>query len=242
MKPLQHSQISQKTYGGLWTDYIEVHNFMDSSKASCAHFKHRFFLHHAEGIELGMRIFGENLVNSEGKTIEIRRLLTNHMIEDLGRVVTVEDWARDLLPDTDESFYKFLAKKSAQIEADRIPGENELLAAYNLSEKDRAAVKEFLAFPLVTSNHPGALLVSHNSFAVYLAERILGVAFVKAGRNSNVEKPKNGHLVPVREIFERVIFHRMKMIYSPAEIVARTAAGEWMRGSRSPGREHFKSK
>ena len=118
MKPLQHSQISQKTYGGSWTDYIEVHNFLDSSKAACAHFKHRFFLHHAEGIEFGVRIFGENLVNSGGKTIEIRQLLINHLIEDLGRVVSVEDWARDLLPDTDDSFYKFLAKKRAQIEAD----------------------------------------------------------------------------------------------------------------------------
>lgn len=148
------------------------------------------------------------------------------MIEDLGRVVSVEDWGRDLLPDTDDSFYKFLAKKREQIEAEQVPGENELLAAYNLSEKDCAAVKEFLAFPLARLNHPGALLVTHNAFAVYLAERILGVAFVRAGRNSNVEKPKNGRLVPVREIFERVIFHRMKMVYSPAEIVARTAARE----------------
>jgi hypothetical protein len=150
------------------------------AKPPSAHFKHRFFLHHAEGIEFGVRIFGGNLVNSEGKTIEIRQLLTNHLIEDLGRVVSVEDWARDLLPNSNDSFYKFLAKKRAQTEADQIPGENELLAAYNLSEKDRAAVKEFLAFPLVTSNHPGALLVTHNSFAVYLAERILG----KASRQS----------------------------------------------------------
>lgn len=77
MKPLQHAQISQKNYVGSWEDYIEVHNFLDSSKAACAHFKHRFFLHHAEGIEFGVRIFGENLINSEGKTIEIRRLLIN---------------------------------------------------------------------------------------------------------------------------------------------------------------------
>lgn len=172
MKPLQHAQISAKTYGGRWQDYIEVHNFLDSSKAACAHFKHRFLLHHIEGIELGVQIFGETLTNSENKIIETRQLLTEHLIEDVGRVVTVKDWARDLLPDPNNSFYTFLAKKRSQIETNQIPGENELLARFNLSDKDSAAVKSFLAFPLTNSEHPAALLVSHNSFAVFLAERI----------------------------------------------------------------------
>lgn len=231
MKPLQHAQISQKTYGGSWSDYIEVHNFLDSSKTACAHFKHRFLLHHREGVELGARVFGETLMNSKNREIKIRGLLTDHLIEDVGRVVSVEDWARDLLPDPNDSFYKFLAKKRASIEADQVPGENELLAAFSLSEKDRAAVKAFLAFPLLNSAHPAALLVSHNSFAVYLGERVLGCAFVKESKNTKGEYPKKKHLVAVREIFERVIFQRTKMIYSPAEIVARTASREWMRGA-----------
>ncbi|CAN5731748.1 hypothetical protein BH24ACI1_BH24ACI1_21780 [soil metagenome] len=224
MKPLQHAQISANTYGGKWQDYIEIHCFLDSSKATCAHFKHRFLLHHREGIELGVRIFGASIRNSENETIETRRLLTDHLIEDVGRVVGIEDWARDLLPDPSDSFYKFLAKKRSQIGTDQIPGENELLTAFNLSDKDRTTVKSFLAFPLETAEHPAALLVSHNSFAVFLAERIFGCAFVK-----NTETQKQ--LVAVREILERVIFLRMKSVYSPAEIVARTASQEWMRGA-----------
>jgi hypothetical protein len=224
MKPLQHAQISAKTHGGRWHDYIEVHSFLDSSKAACAHFKHRSLLHHLEGIELGVRIFGEKLVNSENKAIETRRILTEHLTEDVGRVVSVEDWARDLLPNENDSFYKFLAKKRASIETDRIAGENELLGAFNLSENDIAVIKKFLRFPLENSAHPAALLVSHNSFAVYLAERIFGHAFVK---NTNTQK----QLVAVREVFERLIFLRMKAVYSPAEIVARTEAKEWMRGA-----------
>jgi len=86
--------------------------------------------------------------------------------EDVGRLVKVDDWARDLLPDRGDSFYKFLAKKRGQIEAEQVPGESELLGAFNLSEKDRAAVKAFLCFPLENSAHAGALLISHNSFAV----------------------------------------------------------------------------
>ncbi|MBA3633315.1 MAG: hypothetical protein H0W58_11000 [Acidobacteria bacterium] len=224
MKPLQHAQISQKNYGGKWQDYIEVHNFLDSSKATCAHFKHRFLLHHAEGIELGVRILGETLTNSENKIIETRRLLTDHLIEDVGRIVSVEDWARDLLPDENNSFYNLLAKKHRQIEGDEVTGENELFGVFNLSEKDRAAVKNFLAFPLENSTHPAALLISHNSFAVFLAERIFGSALVK-------DNASQKQLIAVREVFERVIFLRMKAVYSPAEIVARTASQEWMRGA-----------
>ncbi len=226
MKPLQHAQISAKTHGGKWQDYIEIHSFLDSSKAACAHFKHRFLLHHREGIELGARIFGETLLNSKNKTIETRRILTEHLIEDVGRIVSVEDWARDLLRDENDSFYKFLAKKRASIESDCISGENELLAAFNLSKDDALAVKKFLRFPLETSAHPAALLVSHNSFAIFLAEQIFGHAFPRNTGSQN-------QLVAVREVFERLIFLRMKAVYSPAEIVARTESKEWMRGTNA---------
>lgn len=226
MKPLQHAQISKKTHGGCWQDYIAIHSFLDSSKAACAHFKHRFLLHHTEGIELGARIFGESLTTSENNTIETRRILTEHLIEDVGRIISVEDWARNLLPNEGDSFYKFLAKKRAAIEGNDIQGENELLAGLNLSKDDAAAVKKFLRFPLENSTHPAALLVSHNSFAVFLAERIFGHAFVKDTGSQN-------QLVAIREVFERLIFLRMKAVYSPAEIVARTASCEWMRGANA---------
>lgn len=225
MKPLQHALISQKIHGGIWQDYIEIHNFLDSSKAACANFKHRLLLHHAEGIELGVQIFGEKLTNSEGKSIEIKRLLTEHLIEDVGKVVTVEDWARDLLPHRQDSFYKFLEKKRGQIEAGKVPGENQLLDSFHLSEKDCAAVKDFLLFPLKCSVHPAALLFSHNSFAIYLAERVLGCAFTKAAKN------RQEQFISVREVFERLVFLRLKTIFSPAEIIARTSSREWMRGA-----------
>ena len=224
MKPLQHAQISQKVHGGTWQEYIEIHNFLDSSKTTCAHFKHRFLLHHAEGIELGVRIFGEKFTNSVGKSIEIRKLLTEHLIEDVGKVVTVEDWAGDLLPDRQSSFYRFLEKKRGQIEANEVSVENQLLDSFNLSEKDRANVKNFLLFPLNNSTHPAALLFSHNSFAIFLAERILGHAFVKA------IKSRQKQFVSVREVLERLTFGRMKTIFSPVEIIAQTSSQDWMRG------------
>ncbi len=229
MKPLQHAQISAKTYGGDWTDYIEIHSFLDSSKSACAHFKHRFLLHHAEGIELAVRIFGETITNSENRIISTKQILTDHLIEDVGRVVLIEDWARDLLPTQDSSFYKFLAKKREQIENDAINGERELLEAFGLKREDIAAIKKFLVFPLETCDHPAALIISHNSFAVFLAEKIFGFAFVKNNKKESEDKSKK-QLVAVREVFERLIFLRLKTIYSPAEIIARTKEADWMRG------------
>lgn len=229
MKPLQHAQISAKTYGGEWSDYIHIHSFLDSSKATSAHFKHRFLLHHAEGIELTVYIFGEAVNNSEGCKILTRQLLTDHLIEDVGRVVTIEDWIRDLMPKQDSSFYKFLAKKREQIETGEINGERELFQTFNLNEKDINTIRNFLAFPLKSSAHPAALLFSHNSFAVFLAERVFGYAFVKNNKEKGTNNSKK-QLVAVREVFERLIFLRLKAVYSPAEIIARTDEADWMRG------------
>ncbi len=229
MKPLQHAQISAKTYGGKWTDYIEIHSFLDSSKAASAHYKHRFLLHHAQGIELAVRVFGETVINCENREISTRQLLTDHLIEDVGRIVTIEDWAKDLMLKQDNSFYKFLTKKREQIENGGIKGERELFQAFNLKEKDIIAAKEFLAFPLKKSAHPAALLFSHNSFAIFLAERIFGYAFVKNDKKANEDASKRA-LIAVREVFERLIFLRLKAVYSPAEIIARTNESDWMRG------------
>jgi hypothetical protein len=227
MKPLQHAQISAKKYGGSWSDYIELHSFLDSSKAACAHFKHRLLLHHAEGIEIAVRLFGKTIVNSDGQIISTKSLLTDHLIEDVGKIVSIEDWANDLFPISSESVYKFLAKKRNQIESDFVKGETELLRAFNLSEADISAIKDFLKFPLKNSTHPAAILFSHNSFSIFLAEKIFGYALAKQSKAANSQRPQ---LISTREVFERLIFRRMKAIYSPAEIIARSRQAEWMRG------------
>lgn len=229
MKPLQHAQISAKNYGGIWSDYIEIHNFLDSSKAACAHFKHRFLLHHSEGIELAVRLFGEQITNSVGETVSTRQILTDHLIEDIGSVSSIEDWARDLIPKKDTPFYRLLAKRREQIEKDIVKGERKLLNAFNLSDEDISAIKSFLALPFKQSTHPAALLFSHNSFAIFLAEKLLGVALIKNATHASQANVKK-QLVATREVFERLIFLRMKTIYSPAEIIVRTAESGWMRG------------
>ena len=174
---------------------------------------------------LAARLFGEQIENSESQTVSTRRILTDHLIEDVGSIVSVEDWARDLMPRNDAPFYQFLARKRGQIEAGEIKGEKELLNAFNLADEDVCAVKSFLDFPLRISAHPAALLFSHNSFAIFLAEKLFGVAFVKKNSKASLKESKK-QLAATREVFERLIFQRMKAVYSPAEIVARTETAE----------------
>lgn len=96
MKPYIHALISVKKFGGTPEDYIEIHDFMDSSKQCYASVAHRALLHNSFGIYLAEKVFGHNITNSEGKEISVREVAEHHVIEDLGKIPTVEDWLRNL--------------------------------------------------------------------------------------------------------------------------------------------------
>ena len=53
-------------------------------------------LHNTFGIEICERIFGDFIINSENKEIEVRYIVINHIREDLGFVPTVKDWCKEL--------------------------------------------------------------------------------------------------------------------------------------------------
>lgn len=63
MKPFVHAKNSALKYGGDPEDYIEIHNWMDSSKVFCADNRHRAIWHHSGGIFYIEKIFG---INYEG--------------------------------------------------------------------------------------------------------------------------------------------------------------------------------
>ena len=74
-KPWIHAKSSAKKHGGTAEDYMEIHNFMDSSKAAHADVRHRAVLHSAFGIFIAEQIFGYNLTNSDGKEVSVRDFL-----------------------------------------------------------------------------------------------------------------------------------------------------------------------
>ncbi len=83
MKPWIHAQSSAKRYGGKPEDYIEIHNLMDSSKAVMGDCRHRALTHNAWFIGTILeKVFGVTIQNSNGRTISVRDIGEQHVLED----------------------------------------------------------------------------------------------------------------------------------------------------------------
>lgn len=90
MKPLIHAKNSVRKFGGKVEDYLELHNWMDHTKAHLPDLRHRMILHNSWGIYVGESIFGVFFENSEGKEVSTRDVLEQHVVDDLGHIPTLE--------------------------------------------------------------------------------------------------------------------------------------------------------
>lgn len=83
-KPYYHALSSAKRYGGEWEDYMEIHEFMDSSKAAVPDNRHRALTHNSWFIGTVIpKVFGETFNRkSDGKTVQSRDIAEQHVLED----------------------------------------------------------------------------------------------------------------------------------------------------------------
>jgi hypothetical protein len=92
-----HAQSSAKRFGGLASDYIDIHNWFDETKANMADFRHRALRHHSFGIFECEQKFGVTVTNSEGKKVPVRMIGEQHVKEDFsGFIPTVHDWLKGI--------------------------------------------------------------------------------------------------------------------------------------------------
>lgn len=96
MNSWYHAVISAKKHGGVPEEYLPIHDFIDSSKATIADVRHRAMLHNAFGIFLCEKLFGHTITLSTGKTVPVRIVAEEHVHDDLGFIPTVEHWLDDL--------------------------------------------------------------------------------------------------------------------------------------------------
>lgn len=92
MKPYLHGKVSARKWGGKPEDYQEIHDFLDSSKAAFPDMRHRAILHSSFGIFICEKVFGINIENSDGKLVSVRDIAEQHVIDDMGRIPTVQDY------------------------------------------------------------------------------------------------------------------------------------------------------
>jgi len=99
--PYHHSLSSVKKWGGVPSDYQKIHDWFDESKMMMADFRHRALRHHAEGIFMCERIFGHAIrLSTNGKMIPTRWIGEQHVLEDLGRIPSMQDWFRHIMPES----------------------------------------------------------------------------------------------------------------------------------------------
>ena len=96
--PLFHAQSSARKFGGVASDYLAIHEWLDQSKMLMADFRHRALRHHAEGIFMAEKIFGIAITNSAGKKVPVRFIGEQHVKEDLGFIPSMQDWFECIQP------------------------------------------------------------------------------------------------------------------------------------------------
>jgi len=84
-KPWIHAVSSARKFGGKPEDYIEIHNLMDSSKATVADGRHRALTHTSWFIGFILeKVFGVTITNSDNRKVSVRDVGEQHVLEDFG--------------------------------------------------------------------------------------------------------------------------------------------------------------
>ncbi len=96
MKPFLHGKVSVKKWGGQPEDYQKIHDFLDQTKAHFPDMRHRAILHNSFGIYLCEQMFGINIKNSDGREVSVRDIAEQHVIDDMGRIPTLQDYLQEM--------------------------------------------------------------------------------------------------------------------------------------------------
>lgn len=223
MHPAQHAISSVMRFGGVESDYLDVHRWFDATKVTFVHFTHRALRHHTQGIEECARVRGETLLRaSDGKPMSVADLGRQHCSEDCGgHVPEAADWlARLDLPD-------WLPSK--------VPSAEEMAAS---SARRFGGVEErylpLHAWFLETEawwQGPDArhLAMRHHAFGIFEAEERFGVT-LNAGE---------GIQVPVRYLGERHVRAVLARVPPASDWLRRIRGEAWMSDAMPrPGGAH----
>ena len=95
--PIIHAKNSAKKFGGKPEDYLDIHQLMDSSKASFSDARHRTITHNIWFcVNIIPKIFGEERKNSDGNFYCPKDVAEMHCIEDIGSVPTIQDYLENM--------------------------------------------------------------------------------------------------------------------------------------------------
>lgn len=97
--PLIHSKSSVKRWGGKVEDYLPLHELIDSPKATMNNNSVRLLTHNTWfAYHIMPKIFGYNIINSDGKSVDVVDITMLHIAEDFRMkfVPTPQDYLKHL--------------------------------------------------------------------------------------------------------------------------------------------------
>ncbi len=97
-KPFIHAKSSVKKFGGKESDYLPVHQFLDSSKGAFPDNRHRTLTHNSWFLSVVLeRVFGVTITNSDGREVSVREVGEQHCMEDFkGVIPTAQDFLQEM--------------------------------------------------------------------------------------------------------------------------------------------------
>jgi hypothetical protein len=96
--PLIHSKSSQKRWGGDVLDYIAIHELLDSPKSTMNNNTGRMMTHNTWfAYTIIPKIFGYNIINSDGKSVDTVDIAMLHIAEDFRyQIPTPQDFLKHM--------------------------------------------------------------------------------------------------------------------------------------------------
>ena len=226
MKPLQHARVTAHHYGGEWQDWIAIHDWIDRSKAIFPSMQHRMFIHSDFGEWLTVKIHGEAIEAKDGTVIPTRDLFRDHQVEDLGRVVTLAEWLREI----DADYWMRRREPPRHLEQIREAPAEGLAARWGGIPDDYLAPIDFFDKPCeFAPESPGAAaMITHSSFGIFLAEELLGTVISVTEANDSRQLPQ---IISTRSAAEDLVYARVGSIPPAGNLAAHTRLRLWMRGT-----------
>jgi hypothetical protein len=169
MQPWHHAQLSARRFGGDWTHYLDIHEFIDMAKVACPDLRHRIVLHNSD---LGGALLRMAFPDRE----HCDAILAHHVREDVGGFPELAEWL--------STAHRNIRWPARQPDIDQLIA----AAAEKVGLEDPAPVKAVLNLLTLPGRLEGAethqafgLLL--NGFGPVLVRRVLGPA--RAIRLSN---------------------------------------------------------
>lgn len=158
MNSIKHAQISARRRGGVAEDYIDIHQFIDSTKNLCSDNRHRIFHTLWAVNEIVLPIFGHQIINSDGNMIDVKDLCEkDHLLVDYRHrfIPTLSDFVQamdvDITPSQRQVIERVHTFYSTQY-------------SDNKDAKYGIDISRLLLSPLALTGQLKSLLITHNSW------------------------------------------------------------------------------